>query len=108
MARVVSSRAQPHIRMKRFNYIPYAFLLLVLLLLQYAAPALAANAPPTILSYQGRLTNGAGDLLGSSSGTTYYFKFSIWNNATVDSGSPPRPPSPPAATTAVVGAGGGY
>jgi len=91
--------------MKRFNYIPYAFLLLVLLLLQYAAPALAANAPPTILSYQGRLTNGAGDLLGSSSGTTYYFKFSIWNNATVDSGSRVWPASAPTATTSIVRSG---
>lgn len=42
----------------------------------------AATGVPTIMSYQGRLTNSSGDLLGSVSGTTYYFKFSIWNVAT--------------------------
>src|SRR3989344_7583906 len=41
----------------------------------------AASGVPTILSYQGRLTNGSGDLLGGS-GTTFYFKFSIWDNPT--------------------------
>jgi len=91
--------------MKRLNYLTYALFLLVLLLGQYAAPALAANAPPTILSYQGRLTNSAGDLLGSSSGTTYYFKFSIWNNATVDSGTRVWPASAPTATTSIVRSG---
>lgn len=36
-------------------------------------------ASPTILGYQGRLANASGALLGGSSGTTYYFKFSLWN-----------------------------
>ncbi len=44
--------------------------------------ASAATGVPTIMSYQGRLTDGSGNLLGSASGTTYYFKFSIWNVAT--------------------------
>src|SRR3989338_1495011 len=39
-------------------------------------------APPSILSYQGRLTNASGDLLGGSSGTTYYFRFAIWSDLT--------------------------
>lgn len=37
---------------------------------------------PSIISYQGRLADSNSNLLGSSSGTTYYFKFSIWNVAT--------------------------
>lgn len=40
-----------------------------------------AAGTPTILSYQGRLSNAGGDLVGGS-GTSYYFKFSIWNVAT--------------------------
>jgi hypothetical protein len=48
--------------------------------------AVAATGVPSILSYQGRLADTNGDLPGGS-GTAYYFKFSIWNNATVGSGS---------------------
>ena len=47
-----------------------------------AGRAHAAAGVPTILSYQGRLTDGSGNLVGTASGTTYYFKFSIWNVAT--------------------------
>ena len=61
----------------------------------------AASGTPTILSYQGRLTDESGNLLGGT-GTTFYFKFSIWDNATVDSGSQLWPASTPATTTATV------
>src|SRR3989344_1816141 len=56
---------------------------------------------PSVINFQGRLTNSSGDLLGGS-GTTYYFKFSIWNNATVGSGTRFWPTNEPATTTANV------
>jgi len=61
----------------------------------------AARGVPAILNYQGRLADSSGDLLGGS-GTTYYFKFSIWNNATVGSGTRVWPSSAPTATSANV------
>ena len=60
-----------------------------------------AAGTPSIFSYQGRLADSNGDLLGGS-GTTYYFKFSIWDNTTVGSGSRLWPSSVPSATTATV------
>lgn len=56
--------------------------------------AYASSGTPTIISYQGRLADSGGNLLGGS-GTTYYFKFSIWDNATVDLGTRLWPSSAP-------------
>lgn len=50
----------------------------------------AASGVPVIISYQGRLMNASNDLLGSASGTTYYFKFSIWNVSTGGAASTDR------------------
>ena len=52
--------------------------------------AQAAKGVPLIMSYQGRLMDAGGNLLGSSSGTTYYFKFSIWDVATGGTAPPNR------------------
>lgn len=61
----------------------------------------ADSGVPTIVSYQGRLTDENGNLLGGS-GTSYYFKFSIWDDAAVGSGNRLWPSSIPATTTATV------
>ncbi|MCK5341815.1 MAG: hypothetical protein KAR20_00345, partial [Candidatus Heimdallarchaeota archaeon] len=57
------------------------FIIIVLLFLTLYVQVYAAGTP-SILSYQGRLADSGGDLLGGSSGTTYYFKFSIWDVST--------------------------
>jgi hypothetical protein len=65
------------------------------------AAVLAASGTPKIISYQGRLYDASGNLLGGS-GTSYYFKFSIWNNPTVGSGTKLWPTSAPGVTTSTV------
>jgi hypothetical protein len=68
-----------------------------LLLLSANVPVHAAGTP-LIFSYQGRITDSSGNLLGGN-GTTYYFKFSIWNNPTVALGSQLWPISPSVPTS---------
>ena len=61
----------------------------------------ALSGVPTVIGYQGRLANSSGDLLGGS-GTAFYFKFSIWDNATVGSGNRLWPLSAPVSVSATV------
>ena len=66
--------------------------------------ASAVTGVPTIMSYQGRLADASGNLVGSSSGTTYYFKFSVWDMPTGGTASPNRlwPVSDPGVFTTTV------
>jgi len=65
-----------------------------------------AAGTPSIFSYQGRLADANGDLLGGS-GTAYFFKFSIWNVATGGTSGTNRlwPSSDPSSVSVTVRAG---
>ena len=76
------------------------FFLGLFFLLSFANSYAITGVPATI-SYQGRLANASGDLLGGS-GTTYYFKFSIWDNMTVGSGTRLWPTFAPTSVSATV------
>jgi hypothetical protein len=71
--------------------------------LGYAGVAGGAAGVPQIMSYQGRLTDTSGNLLGGTGGTQFFFKFSIWDNPVVNSGSQLWPVAAPGiASTSVV------
>jgi len=77
------------------------FIATLSLFLSLSVPVSAAGTP-SIFSYQGRLTNSGGNLLGGS-GSTYYFKFSIWDDPTAPSGgSQLWPTSTPGIATTTV------
>ncbi|MBX4197983.1 hypothetical protein KW782_01470 [Candidatus Parcubacteria bacterium] len=61
----------------------------------------AAAGVPKILSYQGRLTDENGNLLGGS-GAPAYFKFSLWNSPTVPGGTQLWPSSAPGTVTTTI------
>jgi len=65
-------------RRKNLVYLP----LLLAVFVAFIPFAHGVEGVPKIISYQGRLTDAAGNLLGGSSGTDFYFKFSIWNDPT--------------------------
>ncbi|MBI2054524.1 MAG: hypothetical protein HYT39_00260, partial [Candidatus Sungbacteria bacterium] len=74
--------------------------LTILIFVAIAAPlSLSATAGvPSVINYQGRLLNSSSSLLGGA-GTNYCFKFSIYDNPTVDLGTKLWPSGSPATTT---------
>ncbi|MFA6158950.1 MAG: hypothetical protein WC763_05020, partial [Candidatus Paceibacterota bacterium] len=70
-------------------------LLIAVALLAAQAPSVfAARGVPLAVSYQGHLTDSGGNALGGT-GTPYYFRFSLWDSATIGSGSKVWPSSAP-------------
>src|SRR3989338_482959 len=81
----------------RFRLLFFTIVCLVALFEQVAF----AGTVPQILPYQGRLSDSSGNLLGGG-GTPYYFKFSIWDASTVDTGNRLWPASAPTSVSATV------
>ncbi|MFA6416461.1 MAG: hypothetical protein WCW56_03185 [Candidatus Paceibacterota bacterium] len=84
---------------KKYQYL--ISLIFLATIFSWSSLAYGASGTPTIFGYQGRLTNASGDLLGGSA-TTYYFKFSIWDNSTVGSGTKLWPSGSPTSVAATV------
>src|SRR3990172_2740309 len=95
------------IRKTAFNLAKKGFFGLLTLSLVFSSFTLpvaqAVSGIPRIIGYQGRLSDSAGTLLGSSSGTTYYFKFSIYNASS--GGARVWPSSAPSSSAVTVTSG---
>ena len=78
-----------------FNLLVLGWLFLLLLAQSSYAAA------PTVLGYQGRLTDLAGNPLGGK-GTIYFFKFSIWENENIKFGNRLWPANAPQPVALVV------
>ncbi|MDQ5950496.1 MAG: hypothetical protein QG585_438, partial [Patescibacteria group bacterium] len=87
---------------KRFN--KKLFLAFLFIFIFSFSNIVNAAGTPSIISYQGRLADSSGNLLGGS-GTTYYFKFSIWDDSTVGSGNKLWPAGAPGSTSLTVRSG---
>ncbi|MGE5392800.1 MAG: hypothetical protein ACM3NH_03600, partial [Candidatus Saccharibacteria bacterium] len=98
-------KAQLHTApIRKFSWLlTVAALALVFSALAWTKVVAAPGVPKTI-SYQGRLTDASGNLLGGA-GTNYFFKFSIWDNPTVGMGNRLWPLGAPGVTTLNVASG---
>lgn len=65
----------------------------------YPGTSAAGTGSPSLLSYEGYLTDASGNPLGGT-GTPYCFRFSIYDSPTVGSGNKLWPSGTPATTTA--------
>ncbi len=77
-----------------------AFILGVVFMVIFVAPAFAATGVPKILNYQGRLMDESGTLLGGA-GTDYCFTFSLYDDAVVGGGDVKLWPSSGPSTSTV-------
>lgn len=88
--------------MKHSSFLHTLYNICLVLIFVFATTVAHATAGvPDIISYQGRLTDQNGILLGGT-GTTYHFKFSIWDSPTVGAGTRLWPISAPTATSLTV------
>ncbi len=85
----------------RKGFFGVLFLIVFSFILTPTFSAFAVTGVPATMSYQGRLANSAGDLVGGA-GAIYSFKFSLWDNATVGAGSQVWPAGAPTAVNATV------
>ncbi len=78
------------------------FTLLLIIVSVFAQFAPVEALESSMISYQGRLTDSSGNLLGGSNGTTYFFKFSFWTTSDTQTGSRVWPSSAPSSMSLVV------
>ena len=83
---------------KLFIFFFLSAILFVSLFSFFSTPVSADTGVPNTISYQGHLTDSGGNLLGGA-GTSYYFKFSFWDNKNVGSGTKLWPIASPNSTT---------